>query len=81
MQRNLRAVLRAFVLANAAGLGAGLSAATGLDLEPAAGCGLLADRRLALVAPRLGFERYSPFAATCSAQGLSSPWGALLSRP
>jgi len=54
MQRNLRAVLWAFVLANAAGLGAGLSAATGLDLEPAAGCGLLADRGLA---PRGGYRQ------------------------
>jgi hypothetical protein len=54
MQRNLRAFLSAFVLASAVGLGAGVSAAAGLDLEPAAGCALLADRGLA---PRGGYRQ------------------------
>jgi hypothetical protein len=54
MQRNLRAVLWALVLANVAGVGAGLSAEAVLHLQPTVGCELLADRGLA---PRGGYRQ------------------------
>ena len=54
MLRNPRALLSVFVLANALGFGAGVSAAAGLELEPAAGCALLADRGLS---PRGGYRQ------------------------
>jgi hypothetical protein len=75
MRRNLRAVLWAFALTIAAGLGAEPSVAVGLNLEPAAGCGLLADRGLR---PRGGY-RQTGEAFVCRSARRKIPSGGELS--